>query len=291
MSSINFHKFSYITGWFFLSLSLFLAFFVPGSQFYTSFAFGSWLLLDYADYKLNKTSILTFFYNHKHRKSFYFFFLISFLFCFIVDYLFGVKLFGIWEWKNYGLIEFIRMYLFMNASFVLGMYELYRVVKTLLKNILADKNLLHFRVSEEKRKFFYSSLLIIGSLFLLFPLIVFFIDITFLKAFIMLLVFVSMAFISDAVTYLTGGVPILGNVFRIDLQKITALALTILIAVIFTEGLNLFGKEWEYLQMPFNYVHIFNVPLAVVVGWIPLVIGSISIVNMIKHLNYKMTLK
>ena len=128
------HNLSFLVGLFFFLLSLYLAFFVPASFFYTSFALGTWLILDFADYKLTRSSILSFFYNHRHRATFIFFFLVAFIFCFIVDYIWGIRILKIWEWINYQLIEYLRMYLIMNISFVLGIYEFYRVVKTLLRD-------------------------------------------------------------------------------------------------------------------------------------------------------------
>ena len=268
-----------------------LAIFVSGSQFYTSFALGSWLCLDFFDYKLNKTSILSYFYSHKHRHAFYIFFFTSFVFCFVIDYLWGVRIFKMWQWKNYGIIEFARMYFVMNASFVLGMYELYRVLKTLLKRRFKERNILHFRISTEKKKAFYLFMLFLGTVFFIFPIFMIYFNNYSFKEYIMLFLFMSMILVSDAITFLTGGKPILGNVFRLDLLKIASFALTVSIAVVFTEGLNLFGREWVYLQMPFYNLQIFTVPVAVAIGWIPLVIGAISIINMIKHLDYAYKLR
>ena len=107
----------------------------------------------------------------------------------------------------------------------------------------------------------------------------------------MLLPFISLILISDSITYLTGGKPILEDLIRFSLLNTSSLGATVLSAVIITEGLNLWGKEWVYTKMPFYNIKINNIPLAVLVGWIPLIIGCLSIVNMVKHLDYLRTKK
>lgn len=285
-SSKTVHKISCSIGIIFLSLSIYQAFFVTESQFYTSFALGSWLVLDYTDYKLNNTSILSYFYNHKHRHALYLLFLISFVFCFIVDYLWGVKVVKMWEWTHYSLIEFLRMYLIMNISFVLGMYELYRVIMTLLKTRINEGNTIHYKIPYQKKITVYKTIFMLGVLFLISPILFELFHLNYVMEFIMIFPFISMIFISDSVTYLSHGKPILEELVRFNKLKITSLILTVLIAFIFTEGLNLFGREWKYLRMPFYNFQILTVPVTVMVGWIPLIIGSISMVNMIKHIDY-----
>jgi len=49
---------------------------------------------------------------------------------------------------------------------------------------------------------------------------------------------------------------------------------------------NLPSKEWEYIKMPFIGVKIFDIPLAVFLGWMPLVFGTICIVNVIKRVDF-----
>ncbi|MDO8658410.1 MAG: hypothetical protein Q7K55_06715 [Candidatus Levybacteria bacterium] len=285
-SSHTAHKISFYIGFSFLYLSIIQALFVKESQFYTSFVLGSWLVLDFIDYKLNKTSILSYFYNHKHRFAFYLFFFVSFIFCFIVDYLWGVRVFKMWEWINYGFVQFFRMYVIMNASFVLGMYELYRLIKTLLKTKIKEKNIIYFKFSYEKKHTLYLAMFLLGIIFIFLPLYFLLFNIYYFAEFVMILPFISVIFITDAITYLTGGEPILEDLIHFNMLKVISLLLTVLIAVVITEGLNLSGKEWRYLQMPFYNMQIFTVPASVVIGWIPLIIGSISIVNMVKHVSF-----
>lgn len=210
----------------------------------------------------------------------------SFFACFTVDFVWGVQILKMWEWVNYTAIEFVRMYLIMNITFVLSMYELYRVVQTLLKPHIPDENFLTLRTPYNYKKFSYVGLLCVGILFLVSPLYFIALKIYFLTDYIELLPFLSISFITDAITYFTGGQPILEQLIRLNKLKILSLLVTVVIAFIVTEGLNIFGGEWKYLRMPFAYIQIFSVPLAVLIGWIPLVIGIICMVNMAKHLDY-----
>lgn len=280
------HYISFFFGLIFVLISFYLAFFVKGSFFYTSFALGSWLVLDFIDYKLTNKSILTFFYNHKYRHVFIWLFIVSFFACFTVDFIWGVKILKTWEWVNYSVLEFIRMYLFMNISFVLGMYELYRVMQTLLKPYVSDDNLFALRAPYKQKDLLYVNALLLGILFIITPIYFIAFNIKSYTDFLLFFPFLSITLISDAITYFTNGEPILEQLIRFNRLKILSITSTIIIAFIFTEGLNLFGREWRYLKLPFYQVQFFSVPLSVLIGWIPLVIGLISMVNMTKHLAY-----
>lgn len=286
LSSKTAHIISFVIGLDFLLLSMYQAFFVEGAHFYTSFALGSWLVFDFIDYKLNNTSILTLFYSHRHRHAFYLLFFISFLFCFVVDYVWGVKVLKVWEWANYSWVHFIRMYLIMNASFVLGMYEFYRIVKTLLKDRVEEVNLLKFRIPRGKKEGLYISMLVFGIIFLVVPLFALVINIDHIGGYVMLLPFISITMISDSLTFLTGGEPVLEDYLRVNQLKTSSLGITVLVAFLFTEGLNYFGREWTYLRVPFYNIQLYSVPVSVLIGWVPLVVGCISMVNLAKHLDY-----
>ncbi len=282
----SFHIISFVFGIFFLLLSFYLAFFVKGSYFYTSFALGSWLVFDFIDYKLNNTSILSYFYSHKHRYAFFILFLVSFFACFTVDFVWGVQILKAWIWVNYTVIQYIRMYLIMNISFVLSMYELYRIILTLLKSYIPDINLFNLRFPYNKKRLLYVGILFLGILFFISPIFVVAFNAYDLAGYIMVFPFIAITLISDSITYFTGGEPILEELIRFNRLKVTSIALTVLSAFIVTEGLNLFGREWKYLRMPFYNVQVLTVPLSVLVGWIPLIIGLLSMVNMTKHLTY-----
>lgn len=285
------HLISFCIGIIFLIIAFYLAFFVKNSNFYTSFALGSWLFFDFIDYKLNSTSILAFFYNHKHRHTFYLLFLVSFFACFTIDFIWGVQILKMWEWINYTPIQFVRMYIFMNISFVLSMYELYRVIHSLLRKYISEENLLHLRAPYDRKHIFYVATLLIGIIFLLSPLYVVVFKAYSIAEFILIFPFISITLITDSVTYFTHGQPVLEQLVRLNRLKVASVLFTIVSAFIFTEGLNLFGHEWKYLRMPFYNIQVLTVPLSVLIGWIPLILGLLSMVNMVKHLDYITTEK
>lgn len=288
MNSKALHIISFIFGLFFFVLSIYQAIFLNYPHFYTSFAFGSWLVLDFIDYKLTNYSILGYFHQHKHRMAFFMFLSLTTVFCFIVDYLWGVRVSGMWEWVNYKAIHFVRMYLIMNASFVLSMYELFRVIKTLIyRNFeIQDDSLFEFKFYYKSKSKFYIYAFLIGLIGLIVPGYSLVFNTQKFIEYAMLFPFLSILLITDSLTYLTGGEPILDEVLKVKRLDAIALISTSFIASIVTELLNLFGNEWSYIKMPFQNVMLSGIPVAVFIGWIPLVVGSISIVNMVKHVSY-----
>lgn len=264
-------------------LSLYLAFLSQESFFYTPFVLGFWLTLDYADYKLNRNSILTFFIKPRYSNFFYFFFFVAFIFFFIIDFLWGVHLLKMWEWINYGWLQVLKMFFIMNVSFMMSMYELYRVLKTIFKRWIKAQNLLYFRLPYHSRDLIYISLLLIGITLIISPyyLWVFKLDI---PDWVMVLPYLSLLLIPDSVTYLTGGEPVIEELIRLNKLNVTSLLATVLVAFVVTEGINLSGDEWKYLSMPFPTLKVFNIPLAALVGWVPLTAGSVALINMVKHI-------
>jgi len=288
MKSKFLHTISFIIGLFFFVLSVYQAIFLNYPHFYTSFAFGSWLVLDFIDYKLTNYSILGYFRQHKHRVAFFMFLSLATVFCFIVDYLWGVKVSGMWEWVNYKAVHFVRMYLIMNASFVLSMYELFRVIKTLIHRRfgIKDDSLFEFKFYYKRKGRFYIYALLIGLFGLIVPGYSLVFNTQKFIEYAMLFPFLSILLITDSLTYLTGGIPILDEVLKVKRLDVISLVLTSTVGAVFTEFLNLFGNEWSYIKMPFQNIMLVGIPIAVFIGWIPLVVGSISIVNMIKHVTY-----
>lgn len=288
MQSKTLHFLSFIIGFTFLTLSVYQATVLGYSHFYTSFAFGSWLVLDFIDYKLNQYSILGYFFQHKHRMAFALLFALSSFLCFIVDYLWGVKVTGIWTWVDYEPIHFFRMYLVMNISFILGMYELFRVIKTLLTRFLKldNKSLFGVNIYTSNKKRLYTIFLILGFFGLISPSYALVFETDFLVEYAMILPFVSLILLADSITYLSGGEPILDSLLHLKKTDTLSLFLTSLSASLITEVLNLYGNEWSYTKMPFYSITLWGIPMAVFIGWMPLVFGAVALVNMVKHVDY-----
>lgn len=277
------HWASLIIGAIFLGLSVISALVFSYPEFYTAFVFGSWLILDWLDWRLNNRSILAYFLNHRHRDAFVVFFASITLFCLLVDYVYGVRLARMWEWVGYRPIQWIRMYIFMNASYIFGIYELFCVIRSRLVRYIPSKQILKIRLSFKSRYFLFQSLIVIGAVFLIIPLYVFIFNTDKFIEYAMFFPFLGMLFIADGLTGRLGGKPVLTGLAHLDpLQLITALATSITAALV-TELMNLFGQEWRYLRMPFPELQIFGIPFAVFVGWIPLVLGVIALVNLIQQ--------
>lgn len=283
MKSYTLHWISLAVGLLFLVPSIALAVFFSYQHFYTAFAFGSWLVLDFIDWRLNGTSVLGYFFRHNHRDAFAAFLLLATIFCFLVDYVYGVKLSEMWEWQGYRTIHFVRMYLFMNASYVLGMYELFRVIRSLLSRKISTAHMFKLRLGNDTRRFLLSALIALGIIFLLAPLYALALKTDRFMEFVMILPFVGMLLLSDGITGALNGKPVLSELVRGNRLQFSSLLATALTAALVTEALNLYGQEWRYVKMPFPELQVAGIPVAVFVGWVPLVLGSIATVNLVKQ--------
>lgn len=274
---------SFTVGAAFLASSVILAVVFSYPHFYTSFAFGSWLVLDFIDWRRNGSSILGYFYSHRHRDAFFAFFLSASFFCLVIDYAYGVLISGMWQWVAYKPVHYVRMYVFMNASYVLGMYELYRVVRSFVQKRVSARHLFESADWLVLHRNTYRALVAFGALFVIVPLYALFLGTDAYVEFAMLLPFVGMFLIADGLNGILGGRPLLADLIKLNSIEVTTAAITVLSASVVTEMINLFGREWRYVRMPFPELQFFTVPAAVFVGWIPLVLGSIALVRLVRR--------
>ncbi len=190
-----------------------------------------------------------------------------------------------WNWIGYEFIDYAIMFLFMNFAFILGVYELYRLVSLVLKKTIPDKNLLKISFVQNQRPFLYKIIFISGLTFFALPLCVFTFNANIFIEYAMIFPFFGVLFLTDFLTYRLGGNLIVEKILTLNPLYISSFVLTSLIASFATEFVNLFGHEWEYLRMPFDNIRIFTIPAAVFLGWIPLALAVVSIVNMTKSAN------
>jgi hypothetical protein len=266
--------------------SIIAAIFFSYPHFYTWFAVGSWLILDWIDYHKNRKSILGYFYNHKHRITFFSFFFLATLAAFLIDYIYGVRLSNMWEWPAYSSLDFVRMYTIMNVAYIFGMYELFRVIRTYLKPYISEHHRVSFTIKTKSRSILNISGIIVGIIFLLIPLLSWYVGSISIMKYLMFLPFVGMWLVSDNITSLLKGKSIISEVIRGNMLQILSLTLAGSIATLVTEIINLYAHEWVYRFMPFENLQFFEIPIAVIIGWVPLVIGVISLLNMVKHVSY-----
>ena len=288
MPNKHLHYISLVVGIIFWLPSVILAVFFHYHHFYTAFAFGGWLILDFIDWKLTGKSILAFFYSHENRRAFLIFFIFATIFCFVVDYIYGVKISQMWQWIDYKTIHFIRMYLFMNASYVLGMYELWRVIRKLVSMYVIKRN--NHQIENIPSKNVLWFVLVIGIIFMVLPLYSFYFDASMHIEYIMIFPFMGMLLMADSFTGLLGGHPTFVKITHFNSLYITSAIFTVILGAFFTEFINVFGGEWKYIKIPFPELNVFHIPVAVFIGWVPLVLGSIAIVHFIKQLSYRIVL-
>lgn len=229
---------------------------------------------------------MTYFLNERHWDAFLIFFGAATVCCFIVDFVLGVNVTKMWVWRGYLPFDYLIMFLFMNAGFALSMYELFRLIRGLVGKVIKEKHAVKIVIAEKVHRFNAKLALCLGIISFLFPLYPLLTGSNNLIEFAMLFPFVGMIFVTDAITYLTGGQPIMSEVLRLNFSLILSVVITVAIAASLTEAINLFAHEWEYVKMPFMNFKIMSVPVAVFLGWIPLVVSTICIVNMVKHLDF-----
>jgi hypothetical protein len=285
MSAKRIHQLTFIIGLLLFTISLYLAVVQASQHFYTWFALGSWLILDWWDYKLTGYSTLGYFLRRKSWDAFIFFFIVTGIFCFIIDIVYGVHITQLWTWGDYGLWEYLRMIVIMNVSFLFSVVELFRIVNHFTAKVIADENFLKLRIADTTKRAMYGFFIFISLVsYIVIPIVsmagIF-------DEYLMFFPFLAMFILTDALTYFTNGNPLTDKIIRGNKLFITSFLISWLILAPLTELANLYGNEWEYLRMPFESVTVFaGIPLAVFLGWIPLMLGAISTLNLIKHLNY-----
>lgn len=279
------HQAAFILGLPIFLLSSMLAMFFSYNRFYYFFTVGSFLILSWIDYKINKDSILGYFFFKSNKRATLIFLVISTVSFFMVDYIYGVRIARMWNWIDYKFIDYAIMFLFTNFAFILGMYELYRLISSALRKTISDKNLLKTISNKNQQLFFYKTIFILGLIFLILPLCIFIFNANIFIEYAMIFPFFGVLLLTDFLTYRLRGNPICEKILNLNPLYISSFIFTSILASFATEFINLFGHEWEYLRMPFDNIRIFTVPAAVFLGWIPLILTVISIVNMTKSAN------
>lgn len=206
--------------------------------------------------------------------------------CFIIDFILGVNIAKMWVWYEYRPFDYFVMYTFMNGAYVFSMYELFRISKALIKRKVTDKHLVKLRINATLHRKTVISAVVIGVLFIVIPFYPVFLGKDVFIEYIMILPFIGTTMIADGITFLLKGRPIIAEIFRFNLRYVLALFFSIIIASVMTEVINLFAKEWSYVKMPFSSWQLFGIPLSVFIGWAPLVVSTVAIVNFIKRLDY-----
>jgi len=163
------------------------------------------------------------------------------------------------------------------------MYELFRVIRSRLARSIPTRHLLHLRVTPQFIFHTYEIMTVLGVLLLFVPLYAWALHTHRLIEYAMLFPFLGMLFLADGLNGLLSGRPVLAELVRFNRLQVISLVVTVAAAAGVTEVLNLFGGEWRYLRMPFPHIQIFGIPAAVFLGWIPLVLGAIATVNLIRQ--------
>ena len=142
LSRKSIHNITFLLGLVLLLYSIYLALAISSPHFYTGFALGTWLVLDYIDYKLTRYSTLGYFIRHDSWGAFLFFFISAgfFLLFNLISYMEFMSP-NCGRGERYGVVEFARMLLIMNASFIFSVVELFRVIEHFTKKVIPAQKL------------------------------------------------------------------------------------------------------------------------------------------------------
>ena len=84
------------------------------TKFYVFFCISSVLVLDFVDFKLRGKSLLSNLMDRTHHLAVLFFIIVTIIFAVIVDYIYGVRIFRVWEWPTYTTLNWIVLYTIIN---------------------------------------------------------------------------------------------------------------------------------------------------------------------------------
>jgi|GEM_PF-6908249 len=262
-------------GLLFLLYSIIIAIFY-NHKFYVFFCLGYLLILDYVNYKLTRKSLLEELIKSKVRLTY--FLIGSLIFAFAVDYLYGVLLFNIWVWMNYSTFNYIILYTLTNFFFILICYETFVLIKHFFKKRYREYKI---KLTYKNKDKIQGKLFLSGIIFLVFPYLY---SLTISKGMgiIMALPFISILLLSDLFLskYQT---PYILRIFKDKLTIYTTL-ITTLILFITHELINIFGREWTYLNLPFRFISVYGVPITAFIGWIILVLFCVSFISWVREI-------
>ena len=271
-----FHRVIGILGFFIFLFSLIVAFFSNNSYFYVFFLLGSWFILDYVNFSLTKKSIINFLFKKGNEYIIFLFLIFNAVGAFLVDYVYGVKIVGMWEWTNYGVWHWIVMLVFMTVLFCFVVYETYRFFYFILSKEFNGN------MKQKVGKKFEKFMIHIGVLMIFIPLINYLFLNNIYSNYFLIFAFIGIWFVCDGFTDYLDGRTIISKILNKDFKVIFSILASTIFLVVVHEFFNFFAGEWKYLNAPFHNFAIQGIPISVLIGWIPLVIFCISVVNLIK---------
>lgn len=265
----KYHYLLVILGLIILMFSIYLSAILKIPRFYVWFCIGYFIIFDFINYKIRNESIIDLLFNIKKIKATYFFIIGSLIAAIVVDYFYGVLLFEIWSWNNYTLVNWIILYTIINFCFILLVYATYKI----FENYMDDTKYKNYKPNHKLR----NTLQITGFVFLLIPLINYIIFGQIGTNYTMIFPFLSIWLFSDSLL-LEYKTPIIQRIIK-SKHIIYTLLLTSLFLVITHEVANIFSFEWMYTNIPFMHYMLYNIPVFVFIGWIPLILFCISFVE------------
>ncbi|MDI6721816.1 MAG: hypothetical protein QMD85_05460 [Candidatus Aenigmarchaeota archaeon] len=237
------------------------------------FTVGFWLFFDAIDYQMNKTSIL-----HKIMKRHWMllWLLLAGIFIGYTFEFFGRELAGLWIiTDNPNYFELFPGILFGYGVPILMYYSFYRVILSLI----GRRNFGIKLAGRKSEKGIMGNVSIAGAIFTIIPLLLFpalgALD-PVMRGFMFGFTLLGMWFLLEHIEYRRHEKTLLMDILEGRWVQPLALAAGAVITGLLWEASNALNPSWTYTNLPFADVQIAGVPLAVLIGWIPLYIVYLS---------------
>ncbi len=263
------HNILALIGFLILIFSIYMSAGLNIPRFYVWFCIGYLIIIDFINYKIRNESIIDLLFNKDKIKAAYFFIIGSLIAAIVVDYFYGVLLFEIWSWNNYTLVNWIVLYTIINFCFIILVYGVYKI----FENYIDHTKYKNYKPNHKLR----NTLQITGFIFLLIPLINYLIFGRIGTNYTMIFPFIAIWLFSDSLL-LEYKMPLIQRIVK-SKYLIYTLLITSFFLIITHEVANVFSFEWMYTNIPFMHYMLYNIPVLVFIGWIPLILFCISFVE------------
>ena len=244
-----------------------------------TFVIGYWLFFDAIDFMISGTSLI---HKIKKKHSLMPILVITGIFIGILFEIFGVMISNLWAYTNFTIFFYVDGIIFGYGFPILMYYSAYRVVLHLVRNKFGKfgKKL----VSRNEETLFFSVLSYVGIACTLVPLLIIpYLDLLdpVPRGMLFGLTLVGIWFLLESIEYKQHKRSLIKDVFEGYWNPAVAIVIAAIMTGISWELFNTVDFAWKYQNLPFNDTTVLGVPIAVIIGWIPLLIIYLSFYRVI----------
>lgn len=288
-----------VVGFWLFALSAVAAVFWEFPYFYSSFVVGLFLFFDALEHHFRKATNLDVILPRMNTRIIF----MAFAALILTDLILGQIVFRVWYYPYYkSFLNWIFLYVVIYPVGGLSVLALFRVIRLILSRELGEERFFRIKSPGKTTKLwlhttlylFPASIVLIATLFFT-GTIDLMMSNQIIYALVTLFIFYEWSFFFDVVTLAYKGRPLLYDFLDGEKKTIVAILLTGVAATFIHEFVNTHAWEWRYVtaRMPFTRLEIFQVPVALFVGWVFLAIFCVTFYRMAKamvfhHINHAM---